>query len=141
MAFLEYRKGCEKEYLVQKTKLEQLERMNRDIEKYCAAVESTITRLHHDKMDEVNRIIQDIWKAVYHGNDIHHIEIDTQIDLDSRKRKNYKYAIMMYKEADKMVKLEMKGRCSMGQKVLASIVIRMALAEVFSASARMLTLD
>ena len=29
----------------------------------------------------------------------------------------------------------------MGQKVLASIVIRMALAEVFSSTARMLTLD
>ena len=26
----------------------------------------------------------------------------------------------------------MKGRCSMGQKVLASIVIRLALAEAFS---------
>lgn len=35
----------------------------------------------------------------------------------------------------------MKGRCSMGQKVLASIVIRLALAEVFSTSARILALD
>jgi len=38
-------------------------------------------------------------------------------------------------------KMEMKGRCSMGQKVLASIVIRLALAEVFSSNARLLALD
>jgi DNA repair protein RAD50 len=38
-------------------------------------------------------------------------------------------------------KVEMKGRCSMGQKVLASIVIRLALAEVFSHNARILALD
>ncbi len=38
-------------------------------------------------------------------------------------------------------KMEMKGRCSMGQKVLASIVIRLALAEVFASSARILALD
>lgn len=37
--------------------------------------------------------------------------------------------------------IEMKGRCSMGQKVLASLIIRMALAEAFSASTHILTLD
>ena len=37
--------------------------------------------------------------------------------------------------------MQMKGRCSMGQKVLASIVIRLALAEVFSKSANILALD
>jgi DNA repair protein RAD50 len=37
--------------------------------------------------------------------------------------------------------VEMKGRCSMGQRVLASIVIRLALAEVFSTSSRILALD
>jgi DNA repair protein RAD50 len=37
--------------------------------------------------------------------------------------------------------IEMKGRCSMGQKVLASIIIRMALAEAFSASTHILALD
>ena len=35
----------------------------------------------------------------------------------------------------------MKGRCSMGQKVLASIIIRLALAEVFSINCGILALD
>jgi DNA repair protein RAD50 len=35
----------------------------------------------------------------------------------------------------------MKGRCSLGQKVLASIIIRLALAESFSSSSKILALD
>lgn len=35
----------------------------------------------------------------------------------------------------------MKGRCSMGQKVLASIVIRLALAESFSDQSQIISLD
>lgn len=35
----------------------------------------------------------------------------------------------------------MKGRCSMGQKVMASIVIRLALAEAFGINCSVLTLD
>lgn len=35
----------------------------------------------------------------------------------------------------------MKGRCSMGQKVLASIVIRLALAEAFGVNCAILALD
>ncbi|CAM9794341.1 unnamed protein product [Sphacelaria rigidula] len=37
--------------------------------------------------------------------------------------------------------LDMKGRCSAGQRVLASIVIRLALAETFSVSCGILALD
>lgn len=37
--------------------------------------------------------------------------------------------------------LEMRGRCSAGQKVLASLVIRLALAETFSSNCGMIALD
>jgi DNA repair protein RAD50 len=39
------------------------------------------------------------------------------------------------------VELDMPGRCSAGQKVLASLIIRMALAETFSANCGVLALD
>lgn len=39
------------------------------------------------------------------------------------------------------VELEMRGRCSAGQKVLACLVIRMALAETFSSHCGILALD
>lgn len=41
----------------------------------------------------------------------------------------------------KGTELEMRGRCSAGQKVLASLVIRMALAETFSTNCGILALD
>merc|ERR1719219_428380 len=37
--------------------------------------------------------------------------------------------------------LEMRGRCSAGQKVLASLIIRLALAETFSANCGVIALD
>lgn len=37
--------------------------------------------------------------------------------------------------------IDMKGRCSMGQKMLASIVFRMALAECFGSNCCFLALD
>jgi DNA repair protein RAD50 len=37
--------------------------------------------------------------------------------------------------------LDMRGRCSAGQKVLAAIVIRLALAETFSLNCGILALD
>lgn len=37
--------------------------------------------------------------------------------------------------------MDMRGRCSAGQKVLASIIIRLALAECFSANCGLIALD
>ena len=39
------------------------------------------------------------------------------------------------------VEMDMRGRCSAGQKVLASIIIRLALAESFSTNCGVLALD
>ena len=39
------------------------------------------------------------------------------------------------------VSLDMRGRCSMGQKVLASIIIRLALAETFCLNCGVMALD
>ena len=39
------------------------------------------------------------------------------------------------------IELDMRGRCSAGQKVLASIIIRLALAETFCLTSGLLALD
>ena len=41
----------------------------------------------------------------------------------------------------KETELDMRGRCSAGQKVLASIIIRLALAETFCLNCGILVLD
>lgn len=73
-------------------------------------------------MDQINKILFDLWQEVYHARDIEWIRIDSAVE---RKGMGYGYCIVMRKNGQV---LEMKGRCSMGQKVLASLIIRMALA-------------
>jgi DNA repair protein RAD50 len=46
--------------------------------------------------------------------------------------------VVMVKNGTEM---DMRGRCSAGQKVLASLIIRLALAETFSASCGIIALD
>jgi hypothetical protein len=53
-------------------------------------------------------------------------------------RKSYNYRVVMIKND---VELDMRGRCSAGQKVLASIIIRLALAESFGQGCGVLALD
>jgi DNA repair protein RAD50 len=48
-----------------------------------------------------------------------------------------KHIILIYSEKE----LDMRGRCSAGQKVLASIIIRLALAETFCNNCGILCLD
>lgn len=73
-------------------------------------------------MDQINKILYDIWQEVYHAKDIEFIKINS---IAEKKNNGFGYSIMMKKNGQM---IEMKGRCSMGQKVLASIIIRMALA-------------
>ena len=53
-------------------------------------------------------------------------------------RRQYNYRVVMHKNG---VEMDMRGRCSAGQKVLASLIIRMALAEAFSSKCGVLALD
>ena len=54
-------------------------------------------------------------------------EAETSQGADKRRVSQYK-VVMVKGEAE----LEMRGRCSAGQKVLGSLVLRLALAETFS---------
>jgi DNA repair protein RAD50 len=53
-------------------------------------------------------------------------------------RRNYNYRVVM-KQGD--TELDMRGRCSAGQKVLASLLIRLALADTFCSQCAVLALD
>ena len=113
-----------------------------DLNKYYIALDWSIMRFHQERMKVINRIIRELWRATYRGNDIDYIEIETEDGLDALagadKRKNVNYRVVMVKNE---TKLDMRGRCSAGQKVLASLIIRLALAETFSSSCGMIALD
>lgn len=57
---------------------------------------------------------------------------------NTRGNRSYNYRVVMIKNN---AELDMRGRCSAGQKVLASIIIRLALAETFCLNCGILALD
>ncbi len=79
-------------------------------------LEQTLLKYHRTKMEEINKIIADTWRDVYDGEDITKIEIKSDEEISTGKNsKNYNYRIVFYTKNNK--ELDMKGRCSMGQKV------------------------
>ena len=74
----------------------------------------------------------------YKGTDIKWIEIRSDVEKIGRSR-NYNYRIVFGNNNG--YELDMRGRCSAGQKILASIIIRLALAETFCNSCGILCLD
>jgi DNA repair protein RAD50 len=101
-----------------------------DIDKYRQGLEHAIMQYHSIKMEEINRIISEIWTNTYRGSDIDAIMVKSENDAadKSNDRRSYNYRVVMVKDGEEM---DMRGRCSAGQKVLASIIIRLALAECF----------
>ncbi|PNF31007.1 hypothetical protein B7P43_G02060 [Cryptotermes secundus] len=111
-----------------------------DLNCYYQATEWAMLHFHKERMREINTIIRELWRQIYRGNDIDYIEIKTDVPEHSTadKRRNYNYRVVQMKND---VEIDMRGRCSAGQKVLASLIIRMALAETFSSNCGMLALD
>lgn len=91
-------------------------------------------------MDEINDTIGHLWNKTYQGTDIDNVRIvsDHDEEASTSTRKSYNYRVVMVKND---VELDMRGRCSAGQKVLASIIIRLALAESFGQGCGVLALD
>ena len=74
----------------------------------------------------------------YKGEDITNIEIQSGQEVGSKAAKSYNYRVVMSKGGAQM---DMRGRCSAGQRVLTSIVIRLALAETFGVNCGVVALD
>jgi DNA repair protein RAD50 len=110
-----------------------------DLDKYYQALDKALMKYHTMKIMEINAIIRELWTLTYRGEDIDCIEIHSGIDgQGSKSARSYNYHINMRKGD---AELDMRGRCSAGQKVLAGLVIRLALAETFCVNCGILALD
>jgi DNA repair protein RAD50 len=94
-------------------------------------------KFHSLKMEEINRIIEELWKKTYQGSDVDTILIRSDNEA-TRGNRSYNYRVCMIKQEAEM---DMRGRCSAGQKVLACIIIRLALAECFGVNCGLIALD
>lgn len=106
-----------------------------DLIKYHKALEEVILQYHQRKLDEINYILKNLWQKTYRGHDIDYIAIRAKRKGNLNK---YKYNLIMRKGD---IEIEMNGMCSTGQKVLASLIVRLALAEAFSSECGIMTLD
>uniref|UniRef100_A0A1I7TP81 Zinc-hook domain-containing protein n=1 Tax=Caenorhabditis tropicalis TaxID=1561998 RepID=A0A1I7TP81_9PELO len=120
--------------------VELLKESIQDLNKYRKCLDSSLIKFHTEKMAAVNVIIDELWRKVYNSTDITTIRIRSDSSGEaSSKRTTYDYNVMMVYENGSEV--EMRGRCSAGQKMLASLLIRIALAEVFGGLCSMIALD
>ncbi|XP_063148403.1 DNA repair protein RAD50 [Candoia aspera] len=134
-------KDAEQKYREMMIVMRTTELANKDLDIYYKALDQAIMTFHSMKMEEINKIIRDLWRSTYRGQDIEYIEIRSDADENisaSDKRRSYNYRVVMIKGD---TALDMRGRCSAGQKVLASLIIRLALAESFCLNCGILALD
>lgn len=112
-----------------------------DLERYYRATDQALTAFHTLKMKSINKTIKELWHQTYHGTDIDDIEItadDLATDPSAALKRDFTYRVQMRQGKSKV---DMRGRCSTGQKVLACLVIRLALAESFCTDCGIFALD
>ena len=99
--------------------------ISEEVAEKMSALEESLMRYHHEKMKEINSTLADFWRLTYKGNDIETIEIRSDVEKSqiNARIKSYNYRIILKTHDD--AELDMKGRCSAGQKVLASFIIRL----------------
>lgn len=130
-------KDAKKKYRESHIRVETTKAAIEDLAQCGSAVDKAVMQFHSMKMAEVNRIAGELWQSTYQGTDIDTILIRSDNEGNTGKR-NYNYRLCMVKQDTEM---DMRGRCSAGQKVLASIVIRLALAESFGVNCGLIALD
>ncbi|KAL5992100.1 hypothetical protein ACLOJK_013014 [Asimina triloba] len=105
--FIEFGIGKEKGKEIGKT----TEMANKDLDRYYNALDKALMRFHTMKMEEINKIIRELWQQTYRGQDIDYISIHS--DSEGSGTRSYSYRVVM-QTGD--AELEMRGRCSAGQK-------------------------
>jgi DNA repair protein RAD50 len=124
----EYKDAAE-QYKEMHIKVETTKAAVEDLNKYSNALDSAIMKFHSLKMQEINAIAGELWRSTYQGTDVDTIMIRSENDTaNTTTKRKYNYRVVMVKQDAEM---DMRGRCSAGQKVLACIIIRLALAECF----------
>jgi len=128
---------------------------SRDLSRYHGALDRALMKFHTMKISEINRTLRELWQRIYRGRDIDFIAVrsDTEESEETaglsgaaagaqaetgRALRSYNYRVVMVcGEAE----MDMRGRCSAGQRVLASLLIRLALSESFCVNCGILALD
>lgn len=105
-----------------------------DIEKCIKALDQSIVDFYSTKIEEINTILKDLWVRTYKGNDIDYISLKSE----TNDCKVYNYKLVMFKNG---IELDLRGRSSAGQKMLVSLLTRLAICDAFCSTFNVLALD
>ena len=91
----EFYKNLPKNYNESLVKLTSLEMSQSDLVNYAKALDSAIMKFHSVKMEEINKIIRELWTNTYQGTDIDTIEIRSETDTTAKNR-SYNYRVNLH---------------------------------------------
>lgn len=131
-------KDIDERHRVKMIEVETCDMAVHDLDIYYSALDKSLLRYHGLKIAEINKIVKELWSLTYKGEDITSIRLTSDQDQSSKATRSYNYRVVMTKGT---TELDMRGRCSAGQRVLASLVIRLALAETFCINCGVMALD
>ena len=104
-----------------------------DLITFNKAISDSLLDYHQRMIKETNRIIKQLWSKTYIDKDVSTIKINAEM-----KDGKYQYSVVMEKNG---VEMSVRERCSAGQKMLASLTIRLALSQVFANNCGIIALD
>ncbi|KDD71472.1 hypothetical protein H632_c4954p0, partial [Helicosporidium sp. ATCC 50920] len=133
---LDQYKDAERRHRRQQVEVRTTEMAVGDLEAYTRALERALLSFHAERMQDINACLKELWQKTYRGGDIDHIAV--QASTEGAGARSYSYRVVMSCGGAEM---EMRGRCSAGQRVLACILIRLAMAESFCLGCGVLALD
>mmetsp|Transcript_38328 Transcript_38328/g.96422 ORF Transcript_38328/g.96422 Transcript_38328/m.96422 type:complete len:157 (-) Transcript_38328:1395-1865(-) len=69
----------------------------KDLDKYHHALDKALVKYHTLKMDEINKIVKELWQATYKGHDIETIAIQSSVDAGEKKKlaRSYSYRVCL----------------------------------------------
>ena len=67
-----------------------------DVSKYSKVLDETLLEFHSQKMEDINKTIQQLWDHIYFGKDIDGIEIKAEPAATGRA--SYNYRVVMRKD-------------------------------------------
>ncbi|WZZ39670.1 hypothetical protein YC2023_035929 [Brassica napus] len=129
-------KDIDKRHFDQLIQLKTTEMANKDLDRYYNALDKALMRFHTMKMEEINKIIRELWQQTYRGQDIDYIRIHSDSEGAGTRSYSYKHRFKIristfFNPAGHFLPLQ----------VLASLIIRLALAETFCLNCGILALD
>ena len=108
--------SVEDAYLEKVKELEIHQAITEDLSNFYNALEWALMKFHKERMSVINRLVREMWHSTYKGKDIDYVEIraEESASAGGNTRRQYNYRVVMVKNG---IEMDMRGRCSAGQKV------------------------